>query len=124
VRFVGWRRDLPRVYADLDVVVLTSRNEGSPVSLIEAMAAARPVVATRVGGVPDLIEHARHGLLAPTGDVSALAEAIELIVNSADHGRAMGEAGRARVYPAFTARRLITDIDRLYTTLLEPGVRR
>ena len=55
VRFLGWRRDLPAVYRDLDIVVLTSRNEGSPVSLIEAMAAARPVVATDVGGVRELL---------------------------------------------------------------------
>lgn len=118
VRFVGWRGDLHRVYADLDVVVLTSRNEGSPVSLIEAMAAARPVVATRVGGVPDLVEDGQHGLLVPADDVEALARAIEDVVSSPDRGRAMGEAGRKRVYPAFTAERLIADLDRLYTELL------
>jgi glycosyltransferase involved in cell wall biosynthesis len=55
VQFLGWRRDLPVVYRDLDIVVLTSRNEGSPVSLIEAMAAARPIVATDVGGVRELL---------------------------------------------------------------------
>lgn len=118
VRFVGWRGDLQRVYADLDVVVLTSRNEGSPVSLIEAMAAARPVVATRVGGVPDLVKDGQQGLLVPAGDVDALARAIEDVVSSPDRGRAMGEAGRKRVYPAFTAERLIADLDRLYTELL------
>lgn len=118
VRFVGWRGDLHRVYADLDVVVLTSRNEGSPVSLIEAMAAARPVVATRVGGVPDLIEDGQQGLLVPADDVEALARAIEDVCSSPDRGRVMGEAGRKRVYPAFTAERLIADLDRLYTELL------
>jgi glycosyltransferase involved in cell wall biosynthesis len=118
VRFVGWRGDLQRVYGDLDVVVLTSRNEGSPVSLIEAMAAARPVVATRVGGVPDLVEDGRHGLLVAADDVEALARAIEDVVTSPDAGRSMGQAGRTRVYPAFTAPRLIADLDRLYTDLL------
>ena len=118
VRFVGWRRDLDRVYADLDVVVLTSRNEGLPVSLIEAMAAARPVVATRVGGVTDLVEHGQHGLLAPVDEAQAVAQAIEEILTSPDRGRVMGEAGRKRVYPAFSAQRLIDDIDRLYTQLL------
>ena len=118
VRFVGWRPDLPRVYVDCDVVVLASRNEGSPVSLIEAMAAARPVVATRVGGVPDIVEDGRHGLLVPPDDVDALARAIEDVVTAPDRGRKMGEAGRARVYPAFTADRLVADIDRLYTELL------
>lgn len=118
VRFLGWRPDLPRVYVDLDVVVLASRNEGSPVSLIEAMAAARPVVATRVGGVPDIVEHGREGLLVPSDDAEALARAIEAVVTAADRGRKMGEAGRTRVYPAFTAQRLVADIDRLYTGLL------
>jgi glycosyltransferase involved in cell wall biosynthesis len=118
VRFVGWRGDLPRVYADLDAVVLTSRNEGSPTSLIEAMAAARPVVATRVGGVPDLVEDGQHGLLVPADDVTALAQAVEEVLTSPDRGRRMGEAGRKRVYPAFTAQRLIADLDRLYTELL------
>ena len=68
VRFMGWRHDLDRIYADLDVVVVTSANEGSPVSLIEAMAAARPVVATAVGGVQDLVDHDVNGLLTPAGD--------------------------------------------------------
>ena len=62
VRFLGWRRDLPALYAASDVVVLTSLNEGTPVSLIEAMAAGLPVVATTVGGVPDVVEN---GLLVP-----------------------------------------------------------
>ena len=118
VRFLGWRLDLHRVYVDLDVVVLASRNEGSPVSLIEAMAAARPVVATRVGGVPDIVKHGRQGLLVPADDVEALASAIEDVVTAPDRGRKMGEAGRTRVYPAFTAERLVADIDRLYTELL------
>jgi glycosyltransferase involved in cell wall biosynthesis len=56
-RFMGWRRDMARVYADLDVVALASRNEGSPVALIEALAAARPVVSTAVGGVPVVVMH-------------------------------------------------------------------
>jgi glycosyltransferase involved in cell wall biosynthesis len=118
VRFLGWRRDLERVYADLDVVALTSRNEGSPVSLIEAMAAARPVVATRVGGVPDLVDSGVNGVLVPVDDAAALARAIEMIAGDPDRGRALGGAGRRRVYPAFSASRLIGDVDRLYRELL------
>ena len=56
VTFTGWRRDLPRIYPDLDVLVVSSKNEGTPVSAIEAMASGCPVVATRVGGLPDLID--------------------------------------------------------------------
>ncbi len=118
VRFLGWRADLARIYPDLDVVALCSRNEGSPVSLIEAMAAARPVVATRVGGVPDLVEDGVTGLLVPTGDARALAEALGTILADPERRRAMGEAGRKRVYSAFSAERLIQDVDDLYTELL------
>ena len=75
MRFFGWRRDMDAVYGDLDVVVNSSRNEGTPVALIEALAAGRPVVATRVGGTPDLLGEDR-GLLVPPGDPAALAAAI------------------------------------------------
>ncbi len=97
VRFLGWRRDLERVYADAWVVALTSRNEGSPVSLIEAMAAGRPVVATRVGGVPDLVEEGVTGHLVPPGDADALARAMTDLLLDAGRRRAFGQAARARV---------------------------
>ena len=67
VTFHGWRRDMQSVYGDLDVVVNTSRNEGTPVALIEALAAGRPVVATRVGGTPDLLKGGELGRLVPAG---------------------------------------------------------
>lgn len=118
VCFLGWRRDLDRVYADLDLVALTSRNEGSPVSLIEAMAAGRAVVATRVGGVPDLVEDGVTGLLVPPEDSTAMAEAMSALLGDPERRRALGEAGRKRVSPAFGAERLLGDIDRLYTELL------
>ena len=118
VRFLGWRHDLDRIYADLDVVVLTSANEGSPVSLIEAMAAGRPVVATEVGGVPDLVEHGVNGMLGRAGDPSATAEAIAALLADPERRRVMGEAGRKRVRDAYTIDQLVSDMDRLYTELL------
>ncbi len=118
VHLLGWRGDLDRVYADLDVVALTSKNEGSPVSLIEAMAAARPVVATRVGGVPDLVADGVTGCLVPVGDAGALAAAIGALLRDPPLRQAMGVAGRTRVAPAFAAERLVADMDRLYVTLL------
>jgi glycosyltransferase involved in cell wall biosynthesis len=116
VRFLGWRADLDRVYADLDVVVLTSRNEGSPVALIEAMACAKPVVATRVGGVPELV--GASGLLVDVDDTSALARAVLRILASPDLASHLGQSARRRVVPAFSRERLIGDIDALYRRLL------
>jgi glycosyltransferase involved in cell wall biosynthesis len=118
VRFLGWRHDLDRIYADLDVVVLTSANEGSPVSLIETMAAARPVFATGVGGVPDLVEHGVNGVLGRPGDPSGTAEAIATLLADPERRRAMGEAGRKRVRDAYGVDRLVSDVDRLYTDLM------
>lgn len=118
VRFLGWRRDLDRIYADLDVVVLTSRNEGSPVSLIEAMAAARPVVGTRVGGVPDLVEDEVTGRLVPSSDAPALAEAVRALLADPTRRRELGQAGRRAVVAPFGAERLLADMDRLYAELL------
>src|SRR5439155_25059897 len=86
--FIGWRRDLDRVYADLDVVALTSRNEGTPVALIEAMAAGVPVAATAVGGVPDLLRGGERGELCPPSDPAALADAIERALTPAARQRA------------------------------------
>ena len=122
VVFLGWRRDLERIYADLDLVVLTSRNEGSPVSLIEAMAAARPVVATRVGGVPDLVEDQVTGRLVDSGDAEGLARAMLAVLSDPERGTRMGLAGRQCVYPHFTAERLLDRMDRLYTRLLNERV--
>lgn len=116
--FLGWRHDLDRIYADLDVVVLTSANEGSPVSLIEAMAAACPVVATRVGGVPDLVEHGVNGLLVPPGAADAVADAVLELLADADRRSALGRAGRKRVYPAFSVERLLADVADLYAELV------
>ena len=118
VCFLGWRPDLERIYADLDVAALTSANEGSPVSLIEAMAAGKAVVATRVGGVPDLVEDGVSGVLVPPADPRALACAMERLLGDPERRRAMGRAGRRRVFPALSAQRLVEDMDRLYRDLL------
>jgi glycosyltransferase involved in cell wall biosynthesis len=119
VRFLGWRRDLPRLYADLDVVVLTSKNEGTPVSLIEAMASGVPVVSTNVGGVPDIVVDGVNGYLVPPGDEDALTAAILDLLNRPARARAMGREGRSSVYPQYTVERLLNDISNLYKELLE-----
>jgi glycosyltransferase involved in cell wall biosynthesis len=119
--FTGWRRDLPRLYADLDVVALTSINEGTPVSLIEAMAAGVPVVATAVGGVPDVVVDGETGYLVGAGDANGMAEAIiELLKNPGKAGE-MGRWGREAVYPKFAVQTLIANVEGLYAELLRNG---
>ena len=124
VRFLGWRADLDRLYADLDVVVLTSKNEGSPVALIEAMAAGRPVVSTRAGGVEDVVSHDRTGLVVPVGDACAVARAVLDLLEDPAKAAAFGAAARTAVVPRFASARLVDDIDALYRRLLAArGVR-
>jgi glycosyltransferase involved in cell wall biosynthesis len=114
VQFLGWRRDLARVYADLDVVVLTSRNEGSPVALIEALASARAVVATSVGGVTDVVIDRETGMTVRPGDAAAVAQAvIELLADEGLRTR-LAEAGRRHVYPRYDSSRLVEDVRQLY----------
>ena len=118
VFFHGWRRDMAPVYGDLDVVVNSSRNEGTPVALIEALAAARPVVATRVGGTPDLLADGARGVLVPPGDPEALADAIVESLARREGALARARAGQAYVLAHHSSRRLIDDIDALYRELL------
>jgi glycosyltransferase involved in cell wall biosynthesis len=118
VFFHGWRRDMAAVYGDLDVVVNCSRNEGTPVALIEALAAARPVVATRVGGTPDLLGDGRRGLLVPPGDPDALAAGMLDALRGSDPVRARAREGQAYVLAHHSSRRLIDDVDALYRELL------
>ncbi|MDP8924855.1 MAG: glycosyltransferase family 4 protein [Chloroflexota bacterium] len=117
VRFLGWRGDMRRVYADLDVVALSSNNEGSPVALIEALAAARPVVSTDVGGVSGVVRHAETGLLVGPRDPGGMADAILTLLRSPERAAAYGRAGRASVYPRHAASRLVADVERLYLEL-------
>ncbi len=115
VRFTGWRTDLAPVYADLDAVVISSLNEGTPVSIIEAMAAGVPVVSTAVGGVPDLLREGELGRLVPPEDPAALAEAIVATLRSGP-GPHIAEARRWALQQ-YSAERLVSDMRRLYMEL-------
>lgn len=114
VTFLGWRRDMVSVYADLDVVALTSRNEGSPVALIEAMAAARPVISTRVGGVPEVVVDGVTGLTIPSSEPSALTEGTLKLLRDRDLADGLAAAGRRHVYPRYDVSRLVDDVRNLY----------
>jgi glycosyltransferase involved in cell wall biosynthesis len=108
-------------YAALDALVLTSGNEGTPVSAIEALAAGRPVVATSVGGVPDVVRDGEDGFLVGLGDVDGLAERLARLAADPELRERMGAAGRARVLNRYAVDRLVDDIDRLYRSLLSSG---
>lgn len=133
VRFTGWQRDLRAVYEQLDLVCLTSWNEGTPVALIEAMAAGRSVIGTDVGGVRDLLLEpgeavpraidqgrfhlTRRGILVRSGDADGLTASLELLVQDGALRTRLGEAGRAYALRAFSHQRLIHDICGLYEAL-------
>ena len=120
VTFFGWRDELAPVYGDLDVVVNASRNEGTPVALIEAMAAGRPVVATRVGGTPDLVGEDERGRLVPPGEPAALARAVVETITGSEAARRRAQVGREHVLRRHSSDRLVRDVDALYRELRAP----
>jgi glycosyltransferase involved in cell wall biosynthesis len=117
VRFVGFRRDLERILSGIDIALLTSDNEGTPVFLIEAAAAGRPAVATSVGGVPEIVVP-ETGELASPGDHRRLGELLAHLSADSELRRQMGAAARMRVRERFASDRLVGDIDALYAELL------
>jgi glycosyltransferase involved in cell wall biosynthesis len=118
IRFLGWIEDLATLYAACDVVVLTSRLEGTPVSLIEASAAGKPVVATDVGGVGEVVRDRHSGLLSQPGDPIAIAANIATLLQDPDMARKMGEEGTRWVTGRYSDERLADDVDALYQYLL------
>ena len=128
VAFTGFRDDATALYADLDIVALTSLNEGTPLTLIEAMSAGRPVVATEVGGVIDLLGSRKetrgrisvweHGVTAPSRDAEAFAEALKYLILRPELRREMGARGRAFVRARYSKERLICEISDLYKEVL------
>ena len=118
VFFHGWKKDMAEVLGDLDLVVNSSLNEGTPVALIEALAAGRPVVATRVGGTPDLLGDSERGLLAPPRDPEALAGAIEDSLRDRGASHARARKGKEYVLEHHGSARLVNDVDRTYRELM------
>jgi glycosyltransferase involved in cell wall biosynthesis len=104
VELAGTRDDVPELLARADVFVLSSRSEGAPMSILEAMAASLPVVATRVGGVGELVADGETGMLVPPGDPAALSAALGLLIADPELRRRLGDAGRERVRRRFDVR--------------------
>ena len=121
VVFTGWVRDIDEIYADMDIVALTSRNEGTPVSLIEAFASGKPVVATDVGGVRDVVGEI--GIVVDKNDDVAFAQYLSELIKSPERRWAIGQKGRESVMERFSKDRLIVDTEKLYEDLLtEKGI--
>ena len=118
VRFLGWQRDVAAIYAASDLVAITSRNEGTPVTLIESMAAAVPAVCFAVGGIPDVITGPELGVLIDAGEVEALARAIADLLRRNEPRALMGMRARAHALERYGVVRLVRDIDSLYRELL------
>jgi glycosyltransferase involved in cell wall biosynthesis len=119
VRFLGWRRDLDVLYAATDVFLLTSRNEGTPVALIESLASGCAAVSTDVGGVRDVISSPDSGLLAPAGSASALADHVDALLADPGRRRAIGDAGRRQALARYGLVRLVDDIEGLYREIVD-----
>jgi glycosyltransferase involved in cell wall biosynthesis len=116
---LGYQDAVADWYAAFDAMILPSANEGTPVSVIESLAAGRPVVATDVGGVSDVVRDGVDGFLVEAADVDALADRLQELAADPERRRAMGEAGRERVLHRYAVARLVDDVDRLYRALLE-----
>jgi len=118
VRFLGWRQDVAGVMSTFDIFVLPSLNEGMGKVLVEAMAMGKPIIASAVGGIPDLVVHGKNGLLVPGADAEAIAGSIELLCRDPARRKIMGEKGKVMAAD-YSAESMIRKIDRLYGALLE-----
>jgi len=127
ISFRGWQKDMPTVYSNLDILVLTSKNEGTPVAIIEAMAASRPVVATAVGGVPDLIgsvmgkkpdgfQIGERGLILPSENAKALAGALLFVLENRKELKPMIRRAKEFAFSNYSQQRLLNEIKTLYET--------
>jgi glycosyltransferase involved in cell wall biosynthesis len=122
VEFLGHREDVPSLLASADAFVLPSRSEAFPNSVIEAMAAALPVVASSVGGLLDLIDHGRTGLLVPPSDAEALTTALRFLIDNPTQSAAIGQAARAEIRQRYSFERMVSAFENLYASSLERRV--
>jgi len=118
VIFTGFQKDVPRLLAAMDLVVLSSYLEGLGTSLLDAMAMAKPVVGTRVGGIPEMIEEGENGMLVPPRDSGALSMAIIKMLDNKDKLKKMGRAGRKKVLNEFSAQAMVNKTEKVYQEIM------
>jgi glycosyltransferase involved in cell wall biosynthesis len=120
VHFLGWRRDVPELLPSLSVVVLptTMDFEGTPLTVIEALAASRPVVATDVGGVAEVVRHGETGLLVPPRNEAALADALDAQLSDSAAAARMGQKGCELVRQLYQRSRMVDETEQLFRELL------
>lgn len=119
VRFLGKRSDIPELLAAMDLYVITSRREGLPVSLIEAMMAARPIVSTRVGGIPDAVADGKEAVLVEPDDRGALVQAVLGLAGDPAKMRSLGADARSKALATYSAHSILEALERIYTSLLK-----
>mgnify|MGYP002381971745 CR=1 FL=1 len=120
VVFAGHQEHVPDYLCAMDIFALSSLHEGIPMALLEAMALGRPVVATHVGGIPEVIQHGVCGLLVQSGDDVALSNALRDLIEHAEKSMLLGRAGRARVEQEFSAARMAERTSAMYLGLRIP----
>jgi len=119
--FTGWRSDIPEILSLFDIFILPSLAEGLGRSMLESMAAGKPVVASNVGGIPEAVEDGKTGILVPPQDYHALAKAISFLLDNPEKTEVMGRAGRERAKKMFSEEGMIENICSLYEELLKRG---
>lgn len=115
IRLTGHRTDLLNIYSSFDLFLMTSREEGMPNTVLEAMALELPVISTRVAGVPELIEEGQCGLLAPIGDADALADAVLSLLDNSQRRQQFGRAARARIEEKFDFAKRVASLETYYS---------
>jgi glycosyltransferase involved in cell wall biosynthesis len=119
VTFAGYRSDVLRIMAALDVMVLPSLWEGFGLVLLEAMSAGKPIVASRVSAIPEIVVDGETGLLVPPGDSHSLVQALLRVLRDPERGRRMGRKGRARLEREFSVEKMVRATERIYDTLID-----
>lgn len=117
--FLGFRSDIPKILNELEVFVLSSVSEGMPLSVLEAMASGKAIVTTRCGGIPEIVDHGKTGLLVPPSDCSALAGAIEDLLSDRSKAERLGTNAQMKFHDEFTIGRMIERYEQLYLSRLD-----